>query len=86
MPLNPNIGPNGPQQHGFITPNIVPGGPIGYIDANTPTSVTTISANERGPFGDSAILAIVTQITLGEVEFSVPTGFWGPFDDDDGII
>jgi hypothetical protein len=57
-----------------------------YIDAASSSSVTTLISSEGGPYSDSASFSIITTIPVGEFEFLHPTGSWGVFDTDDGMI
>jgi len=57
----------------------------GILDSTTVTSVTTPSSIDV-LYQDSATFATVTQISIGELDFVHPTGYWGPFDTDNGII
>ena len=56
------------------------------VDSATIGTTTTLLSVESGPYNDSNTPAIVTQITTGELEYVHPTGYWGPFDTDDGVL
>ena len=57
-----------------------------FIDASILATKTTITSDDRGPFTDLATISTKTAITLGEYDYVHPTGKWGPFDDDEGIL
>jgi len=61
-------------EHGPITEVITP-----------PRTVTTPGGSET-LYRDSATLAVKTTPSATDDSFMHPTGYWGPFDDDDGII
>lgn len=56
------------------------------IDAGSFSTKTALTSAEVGPFTDLATVGSLTQIPTGEFDFVHPTGSWGVFDTDDGVI
>lgn len=57
-----------------------------FAGSGTISTTTQISAADVGPITDSSTVGSLTEITVGEFEFVHPTGSWGPFDTDNGVI
>jgi hypothetical protein len=67
-------------------PSLIP--PLGHSSNSHITGFIRPVAHAAGStqYDVVTVISTKTQITLGEVEFSHPTGYWGPFDTDNGII
>jgi hypothetical protein len=56
-------------------------------DGSTIITLTLLSSSEIFLTDiDASTIETITQITTGELEYLAPSGWWGPFDDDNGII
>jgi hypothetical protein len=56
-----------------------------FSDSSTLSTTTQLTYIEQ-LWRDADTLTTITQVNSGEANFTHPTGFWGPFDDDNGVI